>query len=706
MSLLPIVASADAVEIDGIYYNLVNKLKTAEVTRNPNGYSGNIVIPDTVESGGVKYAVTRIGNLSFFYSDITSITIPRTIKSIGEEVFINNFNFNAIYITDLEAWCKIVYDEGEIRINPLQRAEHLFLNGTEIIDLVIPSSVEVISDMAFQGGINFKSITIPEGVKIISDNTFSGCSGVISVTMDNTVEAIGNNAFYGCSSLSSVTIPNSLTSIGSGAFSECSSLSSVTIPNSLTSIGSGAFYGCSSLSSVTIPSSVTTIGDGAFNSCSSLTSITIPNSLTSIGSWTFNKCTKLSSVSIPSSVTSIGSYAFYRSGLTTLTIPNSVTSIGSYAFSGCSNLETIILGSGIELIFSKAFASCPELKDVYSSSLKLVGLNDYFVEWYTSSDAFDDSYIEYATLHVPEEAMEEYKSITPWSNFGTIVSLDGTALHELTVSVDNRGTVTYGESLLTDGTQTFNVKEGTDVVLTLTAEEGYKLASVTVDGVDKTADVVDGVLTISNVTADLEVNVKFATAGETVAATIGSAGMATFCSTSDLDFSEVDGLTAYTGAGFNRETGVLTMLKVTDAPAGTGLVLTGGEGTYEVPVKTSASIYANLLVGVTEETTLSQTDGGYVNYILSNGSHGVSFYIVSGEGQLAAGKAYLRLPAVVAGESRAISITFADDATGIEGISGESKTTTDEWRDLQGRRIMQPTKAGIYLKDGRKIVVR
>ena len=250
------------------------------------------------------------------------------------------------------------------------------------------------------------------------------------------------------------------------------------------------------------------------------------------------------------------------------------------------------------------------------------------------------------------------------------------------------------------------MKEGTDIALTLTPNEGYRVASVTVNGVDKTADVVDDVLTISNVTADLTVNVKFATAGETVAATIGSAGMATFCSTKDLDFSEVDGLTAYTGAGFNRETGVLTMLKVTDAPAGTGLIVTGSKGTYEVPVKTSASVYANLLVGVTEETTLSQTDGGYVNYILGNGSHGTGFYIVSGEGQLAAGKAYLRLPAVVAGESRAISITFADDATGIEGISGDSKTTTDEWRDLQGRRIMQPTKAGIYLKDGRKIVVR
>ena len=309
---------------------------------------------------------------------------------------------------------------------------------------------------------------------------------------------------------------------------------------------------------------------------------------------------------------------------------------------------------------------------------------------------------------MPESAIEQYKVTAPWSGFKSIVGVTDTNNYwEMNLTVNNaHGTVSFGENSLTNGTQTYNVKEGSDVVLTLTADEGYKLASVTVDGVDKTADVVDGMLTISNVTADVTVVVRFATAGETASVTIGAEGMATFCSTKDLDFTEVDGLSAYTGAGFNRETGVLTMLKVTDAPAGTGLVVMGSEGNYEVPVKTSASVYGNLLVGVTEETTLSQTDGGYVNYILGNGSHGVGFYIVSGEGTLAADKAYLRLPAAVAGESRAISITFADDATGIEGISGDSKTTTDEWFDLQGRRITKPTKAGIYLNNGHKIVVR
>ncbi len=494
-------------------------------------------------------------------------------------------------------------------------------------------------------------------------------------------------------------IPNSVTSID-GAFYECSGLTSVTIPTSVTSIGNGAFYGCSSLTSVTIPTSVTSIGNGAFSNCSGLISLTIPNSVTSIDDFGFSNCSGLTSVTIPNSVTSMGIGAFRDcTSLTSVTIPNSVTSIVSFAFYGCSGLTTITIGSEVEFISEKAFASCPDLTNVYCYAEYVPG---------TGSDVFEGSFIEYVTLHVPESAIEQYKATAPWSSFKNIVGVTDTNNYwEMNLTVNNaHGTVLFSEQSVSDGEQAFNVKEGSDVVLTLTPDEGYKLASVTVDGVDKTADVVEGVLTISNVTADMEVVVRFITAGETAAVTIGEAGMATFCSTKDLDFSEVDGLEAYTGAGFNRETGVLTMLKVTDAPAGTGLIVKGSEGTYEVPVKTSASVYANLLVGVTEETTLTQTDGGYVNYILSDGSHGPGFYIVSGEGQLAAGKAYLRLPAAVAGESRTIGIMFADDATGIEGISGESKTTTDEWRDLQGRRIAKPAKAGIYLKDGRKIVVR
>ena len=89
MMLLPMVASADAVEIDGIWYNLVSKIKTAEVANKPSGkYSGAIVIPEKVTYDGAEYSVTSIGNYAFCNcTGLTSIVIPNSVTSIDIFVF-------------------------------------------------------------------------------------------------------------------------------------------------------------------------------------------------------------------------------------------------------------------------------------------------------------------------------------------------------------------------------------------------------------------------------------------------------------------------------------------------------------------------------------------------------------------------------------------------------------------------------------------
>ena len=310
MILLPMVASADAVEIDGIYYNLITKVKTAEVTSNPNYYTGSIVIPETVNYNNVTYSVTSIGSSAFY-----------------------------------------------------------------------------------------------------------GCYSLTSVTIPNNVTSIGSNAFQNCSDLTSVTIPNSVTSIGNSAFYQCFGLTSVTIGSGVTSIGDGAFHSCSGLTSITIPNSVTSIGGAAFGGCSGLTSITIPNSVTSIGGSAFSGCSGLTSITIPNSVTSIVYNAFYEcSGLTSITIPNSVTSIDSDAFYGCTGLTSVTIGSGISSIEFRAFAKCPNLTDVFCYAENVPN---------TRSDAFSDSYIEYATLHVPAASINAYNAAEPWKNFKSIVAADG-----------------------------------------------------------------------------------------------------------------------------------------------------------------------------------------------------------------------------------------------------------------------------------------
>ena len=88
MILLPLVASADAVEINGIYYNLVSKIKEAEVTQNPNKYTGSVVIPEKVTYENVEYSVTSIGKYAFDgCSGLTSVTIPNSVTSIGKYAF-------------------------------------------------------------------------------------------------------------------------------------------------------------------------------------------------------------------------------------------------------------------------------------------------------------------------------------------------------------------------------------------------------------------------------------------------------------------------------------------------------------------------------------------------------------------------------------------------------------------------------------------
>ena len=279
LMLLPMVASADVVEIDGIWYNLVTKGNVAEVTGNPSmgyfegSYEGEITIPNKIKSEGVDYSVTKIGDNAFQYSKrLISVIIPNGVTSIGNRAF----------------W-----------------------SCSALTSVTIPNSVTSIGDFAFAECKYLSSITIPNSVTSIGSYAFSYCSGLTSVTISNSVASIDDYTFVYCSGLTSVTIPNSVTTIGQSAFDNCSSLTSITIPNSVTSIGSSAFAFCTGLTDITISNNLNSIADYTFNGCSVLTSINIPNSVTSIGRFAFKGCCGLLSLTIPKSVTCIDENAFY-----------------------------------------------------------------------------------------------------------------------------------------------------------------------------------------------------------------------------------------------------------------------------------------------------------------------------------------------------------------------------------------------------------
>ena len=401
MILLPMVASADAVEIDGIYYNLINKVSVAEVTNNPNGYEGSIVIPEIVNYNNTTYSVTSIGSKAFENcKKLTSVIIPNSVTDIGSGAFEHCSGMTSITIGN--------------GVTTIGSDAFRFCSG--LTSVTIPNSVTDIGSYAFCYCSGMTSVTIGNGVMSIEERVFSNCSNLTSVTIGNSVNSIGELAFAYCSSLTSITIPNSVTSIGDNAFSNCSGMTSVTIGYGVTSIGSSAFYNCSSLTSVTIPNSVTDIGIHAFYCCSGLTSATIGNGITKINNYIFMLCSSLSSVTIPNSVTSIGIDSFYGcTSLTSITIPNSVKSIDIKAFANCPSLTSVTIGNGIKNIGAGAFDTCPNLADVTCYADNVPG---------TNSEAFSHSYIEYTTLHVPSVSINAYKNVEPWKNFKSIVAID------------------------------------------------------------------------------------------------------------------------------------------------------------------------------------------------------------------------------------------------------------------------------------------
>ena len=87
-TLLPLLASAEKVEIEGIWYDLASN-KTAEVTGSDDAeYSGSITIPATVTYDGVEYNVTSIGSSAFEdCGGLTSITIPERVTEIRNNAF-------------------------------------------------------------------------------------------------------------------------------------------------------------------------------------------------------------------------------------------------------------------------------------------------------------------------------------------------------------------------------------------------------------------------------------------------------------------------------------------------------------------------------------------------------------------------------------------------------------------------------------------
>ena len=258
------IANADGIPF---YYILHPDNKTAVVTcklptekQNMYSYSGDIVIPETVNSDGVEYTVTSIGSYAFRYcSGLTSLTIPNSVTSIG--------------------------------IRSIQYCPNL-------TTLTIPGSVTTIKDFAFNNCEGLTTVTLSEGIQSIGIAVFGGDIRLTSLTIPKSVTSIGDDPLWGCEALTSLEVESGNTKYDSRG--GCNAIIE-TETNTL-------IQGCNV---TVIPSDVKAIGDYSFYYFTGLTGINIPDGLETIGKYAFYECENLTSVVIPSSVTSIDDAAFW-----------------------------------------------------------------------------------------------------------------------------------------------------------------------------------------------------------------------------------------------------------------------------------------------------------------------------------------------------------------------------------------------------------
>lgn len=417
---------------EGQFYYSINRDRPSEVSVAYNydysSITGELIIPSTVTHGEYTYTVTGINQLAFSNcSEITSVSIPSSMITIGWETFIgtafyndpSNWVDNALYVDncliavkpELAGACEIA--EGTRVIG-----EGAFYKCSSLTSVTIPSSVISIGYGAFIDCSSLSSVSIPSSVKYVGGNVFDGTAlyNDASNWVDN-VLYVDNCLINAKRDLSGAyNIAEGTRIIAEQAFSY-TSLTSVTVPSSVVNIGPRAFYSIDNLTDIqvesgntaylsengilhnadktvllcypegkkdrtlTIPASLRCFGYDAFDNNSYLNTIewNAVNFLDFTSIYDSPEWRYVSTLVIGEGVEHIPAYLCnnFSSSLYSLTIPSTVTSVGQDAFAGCGNLTVYKNYSQLRLP-DFLITSSPNLKELVSpiESFFLLSLED------------------------------------------------------------------------------------------------------------------------------------------------------------------------------------------------------------------------------------------------------------------------------------------------------------------------------------------
>ncbi len=376
-------------------------------------YSGfrasKVVLPDNI---------ITIANAAFFSSDITSMDIPSSVTTIGQNAFSQCSNLESVTIPasvstigqSAFGYCsklKTVVVGHQVPLEHVgqycftdsylsQMTLHVPAGTKSAYEQVVPwknfgtiVEEEPILFLEFTDA-NVKAICVAnwdtDGDGEISRQEAAAVTNLGTVFKSNTtitsfdelqyftsLTTLASEAFSGCSKLASVVFPESLQQIYSKAFYSCNSLQTPTFTANLTQLQDQCFAFCTAFENLTIPSTITYCNH-AFAGCSGLETITVsadnqyyssPNGcnalLNKAGTTLYLGC---ENTVVPNTVTTISINAFYGCSIETLTLPEGLTTISGSAFANCSKLKSINLPAGITTIPRMAFNGCASLTSI------------------------------------------------------------------------------------------------------------------------------------------------------------------------------------------------------------------------------------------------------------------------------------------------------------------------------------------------------
>ena len=325
---------------------------------------------------GISYTeLNKAVGKTYAAADVLRIELPKGILSVSDALKVGNGYKNLT---------TVVIPEGATALLDYCLKSPNADTNSNLVSVTIPSTVKTIGKEAFYCCNSLTELIIPEGVTTIPSLFAFETKSLRRVVFPSTITSIGERSFRNSNLSDGIIIPEGCTTIDSYAF-KGSKVTSVVIPSTLVTMGDDLFRECKSLKEVYYKAPVVAtymFGDcGAIEKLTLENTIEIKGN-----AFYYSSASALASVVLPETVTSIGTYAFARASITELVIPQSVTAVGTDAFKECKSLEKVtVLGNtiGVNMFYScsslKKLYITSRITSFPSSALTLASSTDFTV---------------------------------------------------------------------------------------------------------------------------------------------------------------------------------------------------------------------------------------------------------------------------------------------------------------------------------------